>query len=152
MTSTKNITSSKDHSQRYRKIFLFCMIFCALGFIISLGLFIQKISDVRHEWSFHPHNPMGIIFSGSRYEKTLSGEITVDDIEPWMTFAYINFRFHLPPEYLKNQLQLEEKKYPEIPLSRYAKKNNIETPVFVSQVKNAIRNISLTSSWSQTLE
>jgi hypothetical protein len=89
---------------------------------------------------------MGIIFSGSRYEKTLSGEITVDDIEPWMTFAYINFRFHLPPEYLKNQLQLEEKKYPEIPLSRYAKKNNIETPVFVSQVKNAIRNISLTSS------
>lgn len=143
MTTTEKSTQSQHHAKKKHKILFFFMIVCALGFFISLGLFIIKISDVREKWSIHPHNPLGIIFSGSRVPYSESGTLNIDSIETWMTFAYINFRFHLPPAYLKEKLSLEDKRYPEVPIGRYIKKNNLDPNIFLKQLKEAIREDSL---------
>lgn len=57
-----------------------------------------------------------------------------------MTFAYINFRFHLPPDYLKEKLAIQDKKYPEIPLNRYIKKNALDSMIFLKQVQDIVKN------------
>lgn len=138
MSSHKN-PSPHSHSERNRKILLFFMVACALGFIVSLGFFVSKISDVRHGWPMHPHNPLGIIFSGSRDPLSDSGTLDVDGIELWMTFAYINFRFHLPPDLLREKLTIDDGKYPDVPLSRYVKRNSLDRSVFLEHVKDIVR-------------
>lgn len=143
MSPQKTLTPTKSSSEKNRNILLFFMIICALGFIVSLGFFIRKISEVRHTWHIHLHNPLGIIFSGSRDPLSDSGVLDIEDIEVWMTFSYINFRFHLPPDFLREELSIDDKKYPNIPISRYVKKKKLDSTQFLRQVKDTIRTLPL---------
>jgi hypothetical protein len=65
----------------------------SITLIVSIVFFIADIREVRHDGMPHPRNPLKIIASGTHI---VSGEVrlrSVDDIESWMTFSYINFAF-----------------------------------------------------------
>ncbi|MDD5769655.1 MAG: hypothetical protein PHE25_01700 [Candidatus Gracilibacteria bacterium] len=64
----------------------------------------------------------------------------VNYVESWMTFRYINTIFKLPEDYLKDKLNINDKKYPNIPLERYANYQKINQDIFLEQVKNSINN------------
>ena len=63
-------------------------------------------------------------------------------IESWMTFDYINHVFGLPPQYLAQTLDVNDARYPNIAISKYARSMNIEGNMFVSQVQTAVRDYS----------
>ncbi len=63
---------------------------------------------------------------------------TIDSIEPWMTFDYINVVFKLPQNYLKNILGINDSQYPNIRLDTYAKRSNINPDLLLSVVKQYI--------------
>lgn len=61
-------------------------------------------------------------------------------IQNWMTFKYINFVFKLPDNYLKDTLKIEDSKYPNLPILKYAKDAKIDTNIAVDNVKSAVDN------------
>lgn len=54
-----------------------------------------------------------------------------------MSFEYVNFAFWLPPRLLEEKLNIQDKKYPRIPLKKYAKEQNTE----LSKVLDNVRTI-----------
>lgn len=64
--------------------------------------------------------------------------VTPEEIEPWMTFQYVNFIFGLPDAYLKNSLALSEERYPKIQIAGYARRAGLSTEEFLATVKDAV--------------
>lgn len=63
----------------------------------------------------------------------------VEYIENWMTFKYINSIFNVPENYIKDKLNINDKRYPNIPLWRYFKSNDIDSIVWLKQIKIILR-------------
>lgn len=55
-----------------------------------------------------------------------------------MTFDFVNTSFHLPPEYLKDTLHIEDKKYPHIPIDRSAKKAGFKKEDYLGMIQRAV--------------
>jgi hypothetical protein len=69
------------------------------------------------------------------YQQLHQRKISADNIRGWMTFGYINKSFDLPPEYLKNNLSIIDKKYPNISIDSWAKKSREDRASLLEQVK-----------------
>jgi len=59
-------------------------------------------------------------------------------IDTWMTFRYINLIFKLPPNYLKDNLNISDKHFPNISLRGYIKNNKLDATTFLDNVKNTV--------------
>jgi hypothetical protein len=66
--------------------------------------------------------------------------ISVDGIKGWMTFDFVNKSFHLPPDYLKKELDITDKKYPNVTIDHGAKNIKENPSILVEEIKNLIRN------------
>lgn len=113
-------------------------------FAISLAVFIDAVSDVRHDGKFWPRDDRGgMSVSGE------GGFLTSDDIskiEWWMSFEYVNFAFHIPPEYFRDTLGIDDKKYPRIALRKYAKEQGKDVTVFVQDIRTLVGDYLTTHS------
>ena len=59
-------------------------------------------------------------------------------IDTWMTFSYINLIFKLPSNYFKDNLNILDKRYPNISLRGYIKNNKLDRTTFINNVKNTV--------------
>ncbi|MDR3559524.1 MAG: hypothetical protein P4L58_03930, partial [Candidatus Pacebacteria bacterium] len=91
--------------------------------------------------SFRHHSPNGALGIKNFHHRPL----TVDNIEGWMTFGFINHSFNLPPEYLKNTLGITDNKYPNITLDRWAKESRAKSADLLEETKLLIGNRQKTS-------
>ena len=64
--------------------------------------------------------------------------ILPSEIQPWMTFGYIDFVFRLPPGYLENALHISAKQYPNIQIAHYARMNHLVLTQFLSGIQQAV--------------
>lgn len=76
------------------------------------------------------------------YHQAERKNLSVDEIESWMTFAYINFVFKLPTNYLQSDLQLFDSRYPNIQIRRYARMNHLDEAELVKNVQNAVTSFN----------
>lgn len=67
-----------------------------------------------------------------------SDTITAADIQPWMTFSYINFVFKLPPGYLQSALAITDSRYPNIQIARYVRLQRLSLEQFLLEVRQAV--------------
>ncbi len=65
-------------------------------------------------------------------------QIAPSEIQQWMTFAYINFIFKLPANYLQDTLHLSDERYPNIQIIRYAHKNRLDVSRVLTNVQQAV--------------
>ena len=63
---------------------------------------------------------------------------TVDDIQSWMTFGYLDFIFKLPPNYFQNMLHISDSHYPNVQIYRYAQINHLYYISLINSIKAAI--------------
>ena len=63
---------------------------------------------------------------------------TVDDIQSWMTFGYLDFIFKLPPNYFQNMLHISDSHYPNVQIYRYAQINHLDYISLINSIKAAI--------------
>lgn len=78
----------------------------------------------------------------SRYHRRalITTPASPQQIQAWMTFDYINHIFNLTPDYLKQALNITDKKYPNVSLQSYAKQNNLNGQIFLQSIKQAVSN------------
>lgn len=67
-------------------------------------------------------------------------------ISPWMTFDYINKVFDLPSNYLEQNLQIHDSKYPFVTIQRYSKNSNIDSSVLIESIRKDIKQYVASSS------
>ena len=58
----------------------------------------------------------------------------VSQIRGWMTFRYINLVFNLQPDYLKNSLDITDKRYPNVSINSLAKTQKITSQSILQTV------------------
>ncbi len=66
-------------------------------------------------------------------------QVTVESIQSWMTFDYINVVYKLPTNYMKDILGINNAKYPNIRIDAYAKQSNIDTDLLVTTVRTYVK-------------
>jgi hypothetical protein len=101
-----------------------------LAFLVwqSISLHRQHILTARELWImnlFQHHGP--------------PTAADVDIVRPWMTFNYVNTLFRVPPDYLQMQLQITDATYPKITIGGYAKKNGLDTNMFLQNVELTLK-------------
>ncbi len=97
-----------------------CIIMVVLGFFI-----------VR-DWKSLQHRSFGT------FRRRPPVRMTVESIQPWMTFEYLNRVFHLQPNYLQTELHITDTRYPRLSIHAYAKELSPNAESALIQVKNAI--------------
>ncbi len=70
----------------------------------------------------------------------VSTVLRINQVQPWMTFDYINRIYNLPPDYLKQHLSIQDERYPNVQIKRYARKNKFDGDSFIETVQDKIRN------------
>lgn len=61
-----------------------------------------------------------------------------DRIEPWMNFRYVNVVFKLPEGYLAESLGIDDPKYPNVPIGKYAKKRGLDREKFLEELRRLV--------------
>lgn len=67
-------------------------------------------------------------------------------ISPWMTFDYINKLFNLPQNYLEQNLEIHDSKYPFITVQKYSKNSNISQVILIDGIRNTVRQYIISST------
>jgi hypothetical protein len=61
-------------------------------------------------------------------------------IATWMTFDYLNMVFKMPPDYLKNELNITDARYPRLTIKRMATDRKANAALILTGVKAAVEN------------
>ena len=83
---------------------------------------------------FHPQR-----YPREYLNSTTTVPFLVSDIQLWMTFDYLNKVFGLPQNYLKQSMNIQDGRYPNLQLNRYAELNNINAQEFIKSVRSAVQ-------------
>lgn len=78
--------------------------------------------------------------SSPNYHDFHKRKLKTAEIESWMTFDFLNKAFGLPPEYLKNQLDISDKKYPDLTIDNLVKNTSENSGVVLLKVKKLIED------------
>jgi hypothetical protein len=138
ITLMKNTIKNLD---KYIRFFIWIL---GIVLVIATGFFVSDIREVQHTGIPHPRNPLKIIASGSHIVSGEVGVRGVEDIETWMTFAYINFTFGIPDSVLRDALKIDAPKYPQLSLRSYIKTKKLNSQIFLSSVKETVQSYLLT--------
>ena len=64
---------------------------------------------------------------------------TVDAIQPWMTFSYLNLVFGMPSNYLQSKLHITDPAYPRIAIQHAISRQSLPATIFMENLKTAVR-------------
>ena len=67
-------------------------------------------------------------------------------ISTWMTFDYLNMVFKMPPDYLKNNLNINNQKYPRLTIKQWAAQSKIDQALALTEIKAAIKTYAATKN------
>lgn len=116
-------------------------------FLVIFSVFlIRKIHSIGQAGIMKNHMPpiSKLLIKNKEMNRTSITDISY--IEGWMTFAYVNFIFSLPEDYLQKNLLIEDPKYPNLPIYRYIKRNKLNTSEFIEKLKNIVREYMIVHS------
>ncbi len=121
----------KEEAPQFVKVIAFVLV------VIFVFLCILLFRQFQHAKRMHEIDSYKILIDNVRHKDPL----TVSDvpiIQSWMTFAYIDTIFNIPPAYLQNTLVITDSHYPRISLGRYAKSQHVSEASVVGTVKKVV--------------
>lgn len=75
-----------------------------------------------------------------RIEYIGSGSLKPEEIQPWMTFDYLNKTFNLPEDYLKVSLNITDKSYPNITIRHIVRELKTTDISYLNSVVKAVES------------
>jgi hypothetical protein len=99
-------------------------------FFLSIFFLVHTYRTLSHQGFFGPP------FRQRLHQR----QIAVDAIQDWMTFRYVNNAFNLPPDYLKSNLSITDKKYPDITINKWANDSKQDKTVLLERIKTLIQD------------
>lgn len=123
--------SKETQKKILRKIgIIVLMLFCLISLLSLIFVFQQYSKSGKLEIEYK--------INGKPTEK--HQPMRVSNIEPWMTFNYLNIVFELDTDYLKHYLNINDTRYPNISINMYARHYDLSSEDFLENIKQAITN------------
>ncbi|HYV33777.1 MAG TPA: hypothetical protein VE973_02925 [Candidatus Limnocylindria bacterium] len=116
------------------KIYLQWVLLVLLTLVLALSLYFL----VRNVEAMKLRGEMRI----SLRRQNQTQNLTPDQIRGWMTFRYINLVFHLPPEYLKNSLNISDARYPNLSINSLAKTQKTDPQSVLQTTINSVKSFN----------
>jgi hypothetical protein len=110
-----------------------------IAIVIYCGLLIGNIQSAKRAGVFNNRTNIAEILQKNKQTHLTSVE-DVGLIDAWMTFEYINALFNIPASYLQESLDIQDSKYPKIPVGKYIKINRLNRSEYLLKVKKSVRN------------
>jgi hypothetical protein len=120
-----------------------------IGLTIAIKIFIHQFETSYYEGEFHRpeintrHMDRRMVLTDlpdspqSAKLKTADAP-SVDSIQPWMTFDYVNVVYKLPTNYLKQILGISNSKYPNVRIDTYGKQSGIDQTLLLTTIKKYV--------------
>lgn len=124
----------------------YAIIILTVVLVLLVGVFYSEFQTLRRSQLLQSRQAW-LAALRSRTPLTLTSP---DQIQPWMTFDYVNKVFKTPPEYFQTSFSITDKEYPRLFLFTYARRHGIPASSVVSKVKAAVQNFLATNKNSST--
>ena len=122
-----------SHQDEVSWIWIAVVVVLACSVLVALWLLVRDITTFyRAGRPFRPD--FSRVFTPTH--------LTVDNIEPWMTFEYLSHVFVLPSDVLKNKLAITDPRYPRLSIQRYAADANLSEADALSKVKAVVTQLA----------
>ena len=121
--------SIKEIFHKHFWLIIFTLLLLVL--IVLLSWFIVDIESLYQSGALRPTRGFHRIYIPEQLSNPTQ-------IQSWMTFSYINHIFSLPPNYLSTSLTIQDNRYPNLTISRYAKNKNLNDADFLKQVQSSV--------------
>jgi hypothetical protein len=121
-------------------------LFC-IALAILLFFFVRQYQTLRRE-SLISAREMSLMTAIKDHVHPTVNDANV--IRSWMTFDYINKLFTLPPNYLKNQLNISNPAYPKLTIGAFNKSIHANASSTLSNVENAVRQYLINTAPTST--
>lgn len=111
---------------------------------VVLFLFTQNILRMQRAGAFHSrhlHRPL----AGSSTPE-YRAQFQPEDIRSWMTFAFIDQALGLPPTYLRDQLHIIDKRYPNLSVRNAAQELSVTPDALMFSLKASASSYASSSS------
>ncbi len=129
--------TQENNENRYVKYTLIFL--CAVLFVLCVFLF-REYENLKKMEIIRPHE----FLLNALEKRGAPATLSVNDIESWMTFSYLNRVFNLPTPYLEISLSIVDPHYPYISIKKYAQERNSNIDVFLQNIKTAINEYEST--------
>ena len=126
---------NENSTQKERKSKNIWIVLAVAAFLLAIFFLANIFQDFRRHGFFGPPN-----------SRNLHKRMDLSEIRGWMTFDFINKAFVLPPDYLKSELGITDKKYPNITVDGWAKNNQESSSALLDKIKKIIQNFPNPSS------
>lgn len=117
---------------------IFTIVIVALLTVFSV-LFVRNVISAHRSGAFANHRPISNLLLKNKAAHATSAK-DAEYIDTWMTFKYVNFIFNIPDTYLKDTLQIEDVRYPNLPIGRYTKTQKLDNVLYIKKIKEAVKN------------
>lgn len=130
----KHLSQTQLKALKITAIVLLALLCAAslVWFVISVRQF-YKAGDLQPQYYYAKHEQ-------SHTEHPVT--VTIDSIQPWMTFNYLNVVFRLPPTYLQNALAITDPRYPNMRIDSYTRVRKLDPSFFLQNLKKALTSYS----------
>jgi hypothetical protein len=121
-----------DNKKILNKLGLIVLILlCMFSFVWFIGTYntLHRSGELIADYSIRKGHPT-----------RLSHSVSVNSINTWMTFDYINVIFKLPKNYLQTTFNITDPRYPNIRVGNYIKQHNLNLREFMNSLELAITN------------
>lgn len=141
-----------SHHQHYKikkskVIILILVIASSLALIISLVILVHDYRYMRRAGAFSSlRHPRQLFFGRGAPDFAQRRQFETNLIRDWMTFSFINHAYGLPSEYLQSQLNISDKKYPDVTINSWAKQSQQDAIKIIKGIQTLIRDYHQTSS------
>lgn len=130
--------SNEEKSRYFDKSMILAVILITLLIIFAV-LLARNVRNVYRSGALRQHRSVTMLLRRNKQANKISAA-DANYITSWMTFHYVNFIFNLPNDYLKNTLNINNSRYPDLTLTQYAKENKLDSNIFTENVKAAVRS------------
>lgn len=113
-----------------------------LVLVILVGILAYALWDITTDLA--TINSAGLHPTRHYYRAGIPGQLSTGQIQGWMTFRYLNQVFHLPPEYLKQNLGISDSHYPNLSIGALAKEGKTSSQAELLLVQQAIKSYAIT--------
>lgn len=106
-------------------------------------LLVEDVRSLRVAGLLTPmHHPRELFRTGGTIRTVLSPEHPDPQaIQEWMTFDYVNAVFGVDAEYLRQKLGVDNARYPNVSIRRYARLTGEDPAALLERVKAAMREL-----------
>ena len=116
-----------------------------INFILVFLLLVSSIWFIKTFKMLYREGDLRVMHGQYPSHLNQNENTNINNIKTWMTFDYLNIVFKLDPSYFQKVLNINDPRYPNIRIDRYAKNHKLNPYLLLNNIQQSIISYSYTA-------